>query len=85
MANAKALAEHREEQLRKLKEELRRVQQEQDVTGKQISIEQSHILTVSTVFLRSRSGGGTSGLGIKCGPLVLSNRPSGHSPGHTHY
>ncbi|XP_028599463.2 centromere-associated protein E isoform X2 [Podarcis muralis] len=32
MANAKALAEHREEQLRKLKEELRRVQQEQDVT-----------------------------------------------------
>ncbi|XP_078250754.1 centromere-associated protein E isoform X2 [Pogona vitticeps] len=32
MANAKALAEHREDQLRKLKEELRRVQQEQDVT-----------------------------------------------------
>ncbi|XP_061441502.1 centromere-associated protein E isoform X2 [Rhineura floridana] len=32
LANAKALAEHREEQLRKLKEELRKVQQEQDVT-----------------------------------------------------
>lgn len=34
LANYKALAEHQEEQLRKLKEELRRVQQEQDVTGK---------------------------------------------------
>nr|XP_034968217.1 centromere-associated protein E isoform X1 [Zootoca vivipara] len=32
MANAKALVEHREEQLRKLREELRRVQQEQDMT-----------------------------------------------------
>ncbi|XP_070614038.1 centromere-associated protein E isoform X2 [Erythrolamprus reginae] len=32
MANAKALAEHREQQLRKLKEELRKAQQEQDVT-----------------------------------------------------
>ncbi|XP_063166802.1 centromere-associated protein E [Candoia aspera] len=32
MANAKALADHREEQLRKLKEELRKAQQEQDVT-----------------------------------------------------
>lgn len=34
MANAKALTDHREEQLRKLKEELRKAQQEQDVTGK---------------------------------------------------
>lgn len=34
LANYKALAEHQEEQLRKLKEELRRAQQEQDVTGK---------------------------------------------------
>ncbi|XP_013920380.1 PREDICTED: centromere-associated protein E [Thamnophis sirtalis] len=34
MANAKALADHREEQLRKLKEELRKAQQEQDITGK---------------------------------------------------
>ncbi|XP_064366604.1 centromere-associated protein E isoform X4 [Dromaius novaehollandiae] len=32
LANYKALAEHQEEQLRKLKEELRRAQQEQDVT-----------------------------------------------------
>ncbi|XP_062992506.1 centromere-associated protein E [Elgaria multicarinata webbii] len=32
MATAKALAEYRDEQLRKLKEELRKVQQEQDVT-----------------------------------------------------
>ncbi|XP_032080246.1 centromere-associated protein E [Thamnophis elegans] len=32
MANAKALADHREEQLRKLKEELRKAQQEQDIT-----------------------------------------------------
>ncbi|KAG8134457.1 hypothetical protein E2320_007579 [Naja naja] len=32
MANAKALADHREEQLRKLKEELRKAQQEQDAT-----------------------------------------------------
>ncbi|XP_034298093.1 centromere-associated protein E isoform X1 [Pantherophis guttatus] len=32
MANAKALADHREQQLRKLKEELRKAQQEQDVT-----------------------------------------------------
>nr|XP_056711807.1 centromere-associated protein E [Euleptes europaea] len=32
MANAKALAEHREEQLRRVREELRRVQLEQDVT-----------------------------------------------------
>ncbi|XP_053113451.1 centromere-associated protein E isoform X2 [Hemicordylus capensis] len=32
MANANAVAEHREEQLRKLREELRRMQQEQDVT-----------------------------------------------------
>ncbi|KAL7982068.1 hypothetical protein Chor_001125 [Crotalus horridus] len=32
IANAKALADHREEQLRKLKEELRKAQQEQDVT-----------------------------------------------------
>ncbi|KAH0615891.1 hypothetical protein JD844_026494 [Phrynosoma platyrhinos] len=36
MANAKALAEHREEQLRKLKEELRKVQQDQDVTGRNV-------------------------------------------------
>ncbi|NXA22284.1 CENPE protein, partial [Ibidorhyncha struthersii] len=33
LANYKALAEHKEEQLRKLKEELRRVQQDQDVTA----------------------------------------------------
>ncbi|KAF7252705.1 3-hydroxybutyrate dehydrogenase type 2 [Varanus komodoensis] len=33
IANAKALAEQRDEQLRKLKEELRKTQQEQDVTG----------------------------------------------------
>ncbi|XP_042324273.1 centromere-associated protein E isoform X2 [Sceloporus undulatus] len=32
MANAKALAEYREEQLRKLKEELRKAQQDQDIT-----------------------------------------------------
>ncbi|XP_010128196.1 PREDICTED: centromere-associated protein E, partial [Chlamydotis macqueenii] len=32
LANYKALAEHKEQQLRKLKEELRRAQQEQDVT-----------------------------------------------------
>ncbi|KAM3831703.1 centromere-associated protein E [Vipera latastei] len=32
MANAKALADHQEERLRKLKEELRKAQQEQDVT-----------------------------------------------------
>ncbi|XP_033015458.1 centromere-associated protein E [Lacerta agilis] len=83
MANAKALAEHREEQLRKLKEELRRVQQEQDVTGKQISIEQSNILTVSTVFLRCRSGGGTSGLGNQM--IVTIKSCPGHSPGHTHH
>ncbi|XP_010287226.1 PREDICTED: centromere-associated protein E, partial [Phaethon lepturus] len=33
LANYKALAEHQEQQLRKLKEELRRAQQEQDVTA----------------------------------------------------
>lgn len=34
LANYKALAEHREQQLTKLKEELRRAHQDQDVTGK---------------------------------------------------
>nr|XP_042715901.1 centromere-associated protein E isoform X2 [Chrysemys picta bellii] len=45
IATTKALAEHKEEQLRKLKEELRRAQQEQDVTvisGKDVP-QESHI------------------------------------------
>lgn len=34
MANLRAVAEYREDQLRKLREDLRRAQEEQDVTGK---------------------------------------------------
>ncbi|XP_075785794.1 centromere-associated protein E isoform X2 [Pelodiscus sinensis] len=48
IANTEALAEHREEQLRKLKEQLRRAQQEQEVTvtlGKDIPRESSLPLT----------------------------------------
>lgn len=47
LANYKALAEHKEQQLRKLKEELRRVQQDQDVTGKvKINIWHSFMLNI---------------------------------------
>ncbi|XP_034628454.1 centromere-associated protein E [Trachemys scripta elegans] len=48
IASTKALAEHKEEQLRKLKEELRRAQQEQDVTvisGKDVPQESHTPLT----------------------------------------
>jgi len=47
LANYKALAEHQEQQLRKLKEELRRAQQEQDVTGKfKINLRDSFMLNI---------------------------------------
>lgn len=50
MANAKALADHQEERLRKLKEELRKAQQEQDVTGNYKS--ECYLLTVWNGHLR---------------------------------
>lgn len=58
LANYKALVEHQEQQLRKLKEELRRAQQEQDATGKfKINIGDSSMLNISfkVISLKFRS------------------------------